>query len=168
MRCHDTVNNYLVQAMWGHVDTHGGSSSTHIPNFKMHEGWSCIQRKPGWKCPTKILVLLKQVSLSSDEMNHPFGGYSPDSKFTVYDKLMFSLYIYTMRVKAKILVGGVRRMNCNEIPDIWQMAVRRFSRVQSMPSCLYKLYWAHWTKDSHDELRLHSIIQLEDTLLSNK
>lgn len=45
-----------------------------------------------------------------------------------------------MRVKAKILVRGVRQMNCNEIPDIWQMAVTRFSRVQSMPSCLYKLY----------------------------
>lgn len=52
-----------------------------------------------------------------------------------------------MRVKAKILVRGVRQMNCNEIPDIWQMAVRRFSRVQSMPSCLYKLYLAHWTKE---------------------
>lgn len=86
----------------------------------------------------KILVLFKQVSMSTDEMNHPFGGYSPDSKFTVYDT--FNLYIYKMRVKAKILVRGVRQMNCNEIPDIWQMAVRRFSRVQSTPSCLYKLY----------------------------
>lgn len=28
--------------------------------------------------------------MSTDEMNHPFGGYSPDSKFTVYD-----IYIYT-------------------------------------------------------------------------
>lgn len=62
-------------------------------------------------------------------------------------KTMVSLYTHRMRVKAKFFsVRGVRQMNCNEIPDIWQMAVRSFSRVQSMPSCLYKLYWAHWTK----------------------
>lgn len=42
-------------------------------------------------------------------MNDPLGGCSPDSKFTVYDKL---------RVKAKILVRGVRQMNSNEIPDL--------------------------------------------------
>lgn len=77
--------------------------------------------------------------MSTDEVNHPFRGYSPDSKFTVHDNVL-SVYIHKMRVKAKILVRGVRQMNCNEIPDIWQMAVRRFSRVQSMPSCLYKLY----------------------------
>lgn len=35
-----------------------------------------------------------------------------------------------MRVKAKILVRGVRQMNCNEIPDIWQMAVRRFTSAK--------------------------------------
>lgn len=29
-----------------------------------------------------------------------------------------------MRVKAIILVIGVRQMKCNEIPDIWQMAER--------------------------------------------
>lgn len=27
-----------------------------------------------------------------------------------------------MRIKAKILVRGVRPMNCNEIPDIWPTA----------------------------------------------
>lgn len=27
-------------------------------------------------------------------------------------------------------------MSCNEIPDIWIVVVRRFSRVQSIPSCL--------------------------------
>lgn len=133
--------------MWRHVDDHGGSSSTHIPNFKMHEGWSCIERKPGrnfqqkyWCCSSRISCLLKKL------MTH-WG----DTALIANLQFMttFSLYIYThkMRVKAKILVRGVRQMNCNEIPDIWIMAVRRFSRVQSMPSCLYKLYWAHWTKE---------------------
>lgn len=67
----------------------------------------------------------------------------------------FSLYIYIYiyihtkwGLRLKFSVRGVRQMNCNEIPDIWQMAVRRFSRVQSMPSCLYKLYRAHWTEGS--------------------
>lgn len=78
-----------------------------------------------------------------------------------------------MRVKAKILVRGFRQMNCNEIPDIWQMAVRRFSRVQSMPSCLYKLLSTlderkSMSHRSDDDLRLHSIIQFGDTKLSNK
>lgn len=121
------------------MDVHGGISSRHIPNFEMHEGWSCCQEKARLSFSTKILLLFKQVSMSFDEMNHPFGGYSPDSKFTVYDNV-FYIYIHKMRVKAKILVRGVRQMNYNEIPDIWQMAVRRFARVQSMPSCLYKLY----------------------------
>lgn len=44
--------------------------------------------------------------------------------------------VHMMWVKAKILVRGVRQMSCNEIPDIWKVAVRRFSRVQSIPSCL--------------------------------
>lgn len=39
-----------------------------------------------------------------------------------------------MRVKARNFVWGVRQMNCSEIPDAWKkMAVKRFSRVQSMP-----------------------------------
>lgn len=113
---------------------------------------SCIQKKPGWnffnQTKNKIkLMLFKQDSMSTYEMNHPFLG-EKQPWLQIYSLWRRSLYIYIhkMWVKAKILVRGVRQMNCNEIPDIWQMAVRRFSRVQSMPSCLYKLYWAHWTK----------------------
>lgn len=62
------------------MDVHGGSSSTHTPNFKMHESWSCVQARLRFSTK-KLLVLFKQVSLSTDEMNHPCGGYSPDSKF---------------------------------------------------------------------------------------
>lgn len=32
-----------------------------------------------------ILVLFKQLSMTSIEMTSPFGGYSPDSKFKGYD-----------------------------------------------------------------------------------
>ena len=35
-----------------------------------------------------------------------------------------------MRVKARILVQGVRQMNCNEIPDIWQMAEEVFQSTK--------------------------------------
>lgn len=73
------------------MDVHGGSSSAHIPNFKMHEGWS--SEKARLKISTKILV---QFSMSTNEMNHPFWGYSPDSKFTVSDDVLsLSIYIYT-------------------------------------------------------------------------
>lgn len=34
--------------------------------------------------------------MSTNEMNHPFWGYSPDSKFTVSDDVLsLSIYIYT-------------------------------------------------------------------------
>lgn len=121
----------------------------------MKEGWSCIQGEPGWKFQQKVLVLFKQ-----DEVSHPSGGFTALIAnlqfmwmFPLFPSfcLFLSVYLHNhthkMRVKAKILVRGVRQMNCKEIPDIWQMAVRRFSRVQSMLSCLYKLYWAHWTKE---------------------
>lgn len=125
-------------------DVHGGSSSTHIPDLRMHEGWSCIQKKARLKFSTEISAPFKQISASADDMTHPFGETALIANLQFMTT--FSLRIHRMRVKAKISVRGVRQMNCNEIPDIWQMAVRRFSRVQSMPSCLYKLYWAHWTK----------------------
>lgn len=72
--------------------------------------------------------------MPTDETNQPYGECSPDS---IRDNflLVCSDYSHEMRVKAKTLVRGVRQMSCNEIPDIWKMAVRRFSRVQSMPSC---------------------------------
>lgn len=131
--------------MWGQVDNHGGVSSTHIPNVKMHENWSCIQKKPGWNFKNKNIGSV-QASFHVYWWNaSPIWGKRALIA-NVQIMTMFSLYIYKMSVKAKILVRGVRQMNRNEIPDIWQMAVRRFSRVQSMPSCLYKLYWAHWTE----------------------
>lgn len=68
-----------------------------------------------------------QASSSTDVMNHPFWEYSPDSKFTVYmthslsPHIYIYIYVYTkMRVKAKLLVRGVRQMKFNEIPDILQ------------------------------------------------
>lgn len=92
----------------------------------------------------KILVLFKQVFIMKWITHFRDTALIANLQFMTCS---LSIYMYKMRVKAKILVRGVRQMNCNEIPDIWQMAVRRFSRVQSMPSCLYKLYWAHWTRE---------------------
>lgn len=53
----------------------------------------CMKSGPAFKARLKLLILVrfKQVSMSTYEMNHPLGDYSPDSKFTVYDT--FSLYI---------------------------------------------------------------------------
>lgn len=62
-------------------------------------------------------------------------------------------YVHEMWVKAKILVRGVRQMS-NEIPDIWKVAVRRFSGVQSMPSCLSKSRKS-MSRHSRDGSRLH-------------
>lgn len=132
--------------MWGVVYVHGGSSSTHIPNLKIDGSWSCIQTKPGWSLnKKKVYCMCRFPWLLMKQLTHCKRGYSPVSKFTVW----YVLSIYKMRVKAKSLVKGFRQMNHNEIPDIWQMAVRRFFRVQSMPSCLYKLYWARWIKEVH-------------------
>lgn len=111
--------------------------------------------------PKEMSVPIKQsfMFMFRDQMFHPPWWQSPNNKFTLYDSLIY-VCIYNMRVKAKIWVRGGRQINDNKIPDIWQMAVRRFSRVQSMPSCLYEVYRAHWTRGA--------IRSLEETQLSNK
>lgn len=63
----------------------------HIPIFKMTASPAFRESQAeNFNNKTKK-VLFKQVSMSTDEMIHPFRGYSPDSKFTVHDT--FSLYL---------------------------------------------------------------------------
>lgn len=44
----------------------------------MRGGWFCIQTKPN-------ISSVEAGFTSVNEMNHPFWGHSPDSKFTGYD-----------------------------------------------------------------------------------
>lgn len=105
--------------------------------FFFLKGGLKIFQKKCWYRSSRVL------SLEIKWLTH-LGDRAPTS---LHFMTHWYMCIYNMTVKAKIWVRGGRQINYNKIPDIWQMAVRRFSRVQSMPSCLYEVYRAHWTKE---------------------
>lgn len=51
-----------------------------------------------------------------------------------------------MRVKAKLLVGGVRQMKFNEIPDILQNGWEGSPECKACQAAYMKLNWIHWIK----------------------